>query len=69
MKIKKAKGRKCAIKQPLEFQDFKNFLAANQFKKEINYPHKNKIDTNSLRKQSLRIHKKQKINIEIPSKN
>ena len=47
---KKVKGTKrCAIKQKIEFEDYKNCLEATQLENKINHPDKNEIDVDSLK--------------------
>ena len=47
---KKTKGtKKYAIKQKLEFEDYKNCLKANQLENETNHLEKTKLDTDSLK--------------------
>ena len=46
---KKVKGTKrCAIKQKIKFEDYKNCLEATQLENKINHPDKNEIDVDSL---------------------
>ena len=55
---------KSVIKRKLKFEDYKNFLKANQLLKEINNLESNKLEVNSLRKshkefsKSIRLFKK-----------
>ena len=50
---KKAKGTKtCVIKRKLIFENYKNSLEANQLENKINYIEKNKIDVDSIKKNS-----------------
>ena len=44
------KHRKSVIKRKLKFQDYKNYLQANQLEKKIIQLGKNKLDINSLGK-------------------
>ena len=45
---KKAKDtKKCAMKQKLKFEDYKNCLEAKQLEKEIDYHEKNKLAVDS----------------------
>ena len=47
---KKVKGTKrCAIKQKIKFEDYKNCLEATQLENKINHPDKNEIDVDSLK--------------------
>ena len=65
---KKAKDtKKCAMKQKLKFEDYKNCLEANQLKKEINYHEKNKLAVDSWIENHKKL-KKQQINIKIRKK-
>ena len=42
----------CIIKRKLKFQDYKNFLEAVQTENKINRLEKNKVEVNSLKKNS-----------------
>ena len=45
---KKSKGKKkCATKQKLKYENYKNFLEANQSENKINYLENNAIDVDS----------------------
>ena len=47
---KKVKGTKrCAIKQKIKFEDYKNCLEATQLENKINHPDKNEIDVDNLK--------------------
>ena len=48
--IKAKDIEKSAVKRKLKFEDYKNFLKANQPLKEINNLESNKLEVNSLRK-------------------
>ena len=48
---KKAKGTKnCAIKRKLKFENYKNYLQANELENKINYLESNKTDIYTIKK-------------------
>ena len=50
VKIKKQKAQKCVIKRKLKFENYKNYLEANQLGNKINYLEKNEIDIDNIKK-------------------
>ena len=51
MNLKKQKStKKCVIKKELQFENYESCLKVNQLDNKINHPEKNKIDTDSIKK-------------------